>query len=1010
MQRHPEYTRQRIRQLADRMRDAIYSHRLKVEAIEVAGPVDRISYQQAQLLKNFRPAKVGDQLGPFWATYWYRCSVKVPKAFAGKPVELYWASHSEATLWIDGQTVAGLNYEPNSHDRAIRPDALLLSSAKGGEQLRFQVEVACNSVFGDPGKRGPYSPEAVSPYIFEACEIRARDPFAWRLYFDFAVLVDLEAESDRGLDPTFAGELLFELNRFANIYDPADRNTWHAAHDVLKPLYERRNASQVHELSAIGHAHIDTAWLWPLAETWRKCDRTFSSQLALLDEYPAFKFACSQAYQYDIVRERNPKLYQRMKAAVKKGRWVPVGGTWIEPDCNIPSGEALVRQFLYGQRFFEQEFGRRCREFWNPDVFGYNGQLPQIMRGAGIRRFLTQKLSWNRFTKPMHHTFSWQGIDGSEVTAHFPPSDTYNSDASVKQVRFNVANYKDHDRSRHSYYLFGFGDGGGGPSRQMLEYLGRMSDTQGLPRVTMRSSDDFFSRLEKDISHLPVVVGELYLEVHRGTFTTQAAIKRSNRKSEALLHDVEFLQTLRWKLAGVEYAHAKIDALWKLVLLNQFHDILPGSSIKLVYDDANAQYEQVERSGLELRGQAILDVFKSVNAYARGAAKRGELTPINTTSFARREVCSTPDARLVLADAPSYGFGCIGESTDKVELAKSSAGWVAENGQLRVELSKSGRIVSLIEKSTGREAFAGEANVFQMFDDNPTAWDAWDVDPQHLESCRDCGPATSAKVVTRSPLRCEIQFQHKIGRASTLQQTVRLDAHARRVEVHCRADWHESHKFLKVAFPVNVRSMNATYEMQFGNVERPTHFNTAADLAKFEVPLHRWFDLGEHGFGVSILSESKYGGSTLGNVMRLSLLRAPSHPDPTADIGKHAFSYAVFPHAGGWREAGTVAEAAAFNMPLLWAPGQAGVRSMASIDTPAVVIDTVKKAEDSQETIIRLYESHGSRGTARLRVGFPIKSARFCNLLEDKSAVARVDDGKIEVPFGPYQIITICVR
>jgi len=1021
VQRHPEYTRSRIQQLADRMREKIYAHRQPVQALEVAGPVERISYGDAQKLKGFRPAKIGDQLGPLWATYWYRASARVPRDFAGHRVDLHWASHSEATLWMNGKTIQGLNFEPHSYDRAVRADAVLMPKAKGGEKISFQVEVACNSAFGDPGKRGPYSKDAVSPFVFEACELRAFDQWAAQIYYDYSVLVDLEAEHDKGLDPTRGGELLFELNRFANVYDENDRNTWKAAHDLLKPLYSRKNGSQVHELSAIGHAHIDTAWLWPLAETWRKCDRTFSSQTTYMDDYPEYKFACSQAYQYDIVRQRNGDLYKRIKERAKRGQWIPVGGTWIEPDCNIPSGESLVRQFLLGQRYFQKEFGRRCKEFWNPDVFGYNGQLPQIMRGAGIKRFLTQKLSWNKFTKPMHHTFTWQGIDGSEVIAHFPPADTYNANASVKEIRHNVANYKDHDRSRHSYYLFGYGDGGGGPTRQMLENLRRMKDTQGLPRVTMRSSDAFFKKLEDDCSHLPTTVGELYFELHRGTYTTQAATKRGNRKSEILLHDVEFLQALKWRLARAAspsmraeiksaYPHDAIDELWKIVLLNQFHDILPGSSITLVYDDAANHYAQVDSAARELRGQAIRDLFELVDAYKDKAYESGKITPINTTGFPRKEVVLTPDKQLVLADLPSCGFGEIVESHDRVQFTTSGGGWTIENGQLRAHVSKSGHITSLIEKSTGRESLAGDGNVFQLFDDRPTAWDAWDVDPSHLETARDCGPATTARVATQSPLRVEIVFEHTIGKATTLTQTIRLDAHARRIEIHCKVDWREDHKFLKVAFPVNARAMNATYEMQFGSVERPTHFNAPADLAKFEVPLHRWFDLSEHGFGVSILSESKYGASTLGNIMRLSLLRAPTSPDPKADRGEHAFAYAIFPHAGGWRDAGTVAEAAAFNIPLLWAPGAAPRRSMASVDQPGLVIDTVKKAEDSDEIIVRLYEAHGGRGTARLSLGFPFKSARFCNLLEDNGHAAVVTNGKIALPYTPYQVLSLKVR
>lgn len=1020
MQQHPEYTRTRISQLAERMRAKIYSKSVPVEQLEVAGPVDRISYAVAQKLKNFRKVKVGDQFGPLWSTFWFRARAKVPKDFAGARVDLNWISHSEATLWMNGKSAQGLNYDPSSWDRAARGDAVLLNKAKGGETIEFQIEMAANGMFGDPGNRGPYSKEAVSPFVFQACELRAFDPLAWQLFYDFSVLVDLANEHDKGLDPTRAGELLFELNRFANVYDENDRNTWRAAHEIIKPLYQKKNAATTHEISAIGHAHIDTAWLWPLAETWRKCERTFSSQTAYMDDYAEYKFACSQAYQYEIIRQRNPDLYKRIKDRHKRGQWICVGGTWIEPDCNIPSGEALVRQFLYGQRFFEKEFGNRCNEFWNPDVFGYNGQLPQIMRGAGISRFLTQKLSWNKFTKPPHHTFSWQGIDGSEVLAHFPPSDTYNSNCSVREVRHSVANYKDHDRSRRSYYLFGYGDGGGGPTRHMLEYLRRMNDTQGLPRVKIESSDQFFKQLEADCSHLPTIIGELYFELHRATYTTQGAVKRGNRKCEIALHEAEFLQAMKWWLArgtkqkirgdsSWNYPHEQIDELWKTTLLNQFHDILPGSSITLVYEDAAKHHQEVLEGAQGVRGDALRDLTDFLGGYDNGAFKNKSLTPINTLGFARREVVQTPKGELRVADAPSYGFGEFVEASDKVSIEPTESGWILENGQLRAVINKSGRVSSVIEKQTEREALAGDANVFQIFDDRPTSWDAWDVDPFHLETARDCGPAHSAKVITESALRAEVRFEHHVGRKSTITQVIRLDAHARRLEMDCDVDWHEDHKFLKVAFPVTVRAMNATYEMQFGNVERPTHFNTPGDLAKFEVPLHKWFDLSEHGFGVSILSESKYGGSVLGNVMRLSLLRAPSSPDPKADRGKHVFSYAIVPHQDGWREAEIVAEAAAFNSPMLLSVGNLARRSFVSVDSSNLVLDTMKKAEDSDALILRFYECHGARGIAHVKLDVPFKSARLCNLLEDPGAKLKVSGDEIKIEYRPYEIVSVLV-
>jgi alpha-mannosidase len=999
VQRHPEYTRERIKQLGDRIKTRIYPQTQPVDRLLVSPRVDRIAYADAQKLK-YRKAKLGDQFGPLWATFWFRITAKVPKSWAGRRIDFLWISWSEATLWQNGKVLQGLNW---THGH--RPDAIIIPRAKGGEMIELQVEMACNTKFGVPHLSPDVHFKNISPFVLDQCEIAAFDPFAWELYWDYHVLQTLLDElikEKSTSDASWQGELLSEMNRFANEFDLDDRATWKSSHAILKNLYRRHNATRVHELSAIGHAHIDTAWLWPLAETHRKCERTFSSQTRYMDEYRDYKFSCSQAYQYQVIKDRNPDLYARMKSKVKAGQFVPVGGTWIEPDCNIPSGESLCRQFLTGQAYFQKEFGKRCREFWNPDVFGYNGQLPQIMKLAGITRFLTQKLSWNHFNKPHHHTFTWQGIDGSEVLAHFPPADTYNSEANVPELRKNARDYKDHDRSQHSLMLFGYGDGGGGPLKRMIETLRRAKDLQGLPRTQMRSSDDFFTLLEKDITDRPKLIGELYFEYHRATYTSQAQTKRGNRKSELLLHDVEFLCTLAGARGfAKEYPSADIDNLWKTLLLNQFHDILPGSSITLVYDDAKQHFAQIEAEGAELRDRAIEAL----------SSKSTEPSPINTIGFSRAEVASQPDGKLAFINVPSYGVGQVADSPDSASATESPKGFVLENAHLRATISRAGRLTSLIEKSTGRESLDGPGNALKLYEDLPTAWDAWDVDPYHLETETDVAPATKASLKRGSSLRAEVAFEYAIGKNSSMKQTIRLDAASRRLEFHCDVDWHESHQFLKVAFPVNIRAMNATYEMQFGNVERPTHYNTPYDLARFEVPFHKWADLSEHGFGVSILSESKYGFATFDNVMRMSLLRAPKHPDEHADMGRHRFSYAIFPHAGGWREAGTVAEAARFNSPILFAPGTIAPQSFASSDDANLVIDTIKRAEDGRGIIVRLYECHGARGTAKLKLDLPMKTASFCNILEEPlGRSGAVRGGAIAIPYMPYQIITVRIE
>jgi alpha-mannosidase len=942
--RHPEYTRGRLAKKSAELHELIWPETAPVSELVVSGPVDRISHGDAQGLE-YRQAELGERFGPLWATYWFRAAATVPDAWAGHRVDLQWFSDSEATLWLDGQPAQGLNKEHR--------DAVLVRDADGGEQVAFEVELACNGLFGRQRDR---------PYELHRCELARFDPDAWTLFHDFETLRLLAI--DPGLDDSWAGELLSELNRFCNESDPA----------ILAALYERRNATTTHELSAVGHAHLDTAWLWPLAETYRKAVRTFSTQIAYMDEYPEYRFACSQAQQYAWIEERAPELWGRLREKVDTGQFVPVGGTWIEPDCNIPSGESLVRQFLQGQRWFEQRFGRRCTEFWNPDVFGYNGQLPQLMRGAGITRFLTQKLSWNRFNPPQHQTFTWQGVDGSEVIAHFPPADTYNAEASVPELRRNARDYKDHAHSRRSLLVFGHGDGGGGPTRSMLETLRRARDLQGLPRTEIVQPETFFDELEAEPGERPVVVGELYLEYHRGTYTSQARTKLGNRRAEIALHDAEFLLAAR----GGEYPRAELDRLWQLLLLQQFHDILPGSSITLVYDDAERDLAEVI-------------------AGADALWEAGDV-PVNTLGVARREVV---DGRVVV-EAPPYGGGHVVASNDAVTLD----GLVLENAHLRAELAPDGTLVSLVHKASGRETLAAPGNRLEIYEDKPVEFDAWDIDPFHLETRADCPPAESHRVVTQSPLRVEISFERAVGERSRMTQIVRLDAEARRLEFHTMVDWHEDRMLLKTCFPLDVRSPNATYEMQFGYAERPTHFSTSFDSARYEVAGHRWADLSEHGFGAALLTDCKYGYSCYANELRISLLRSPKSPDPEADMGSHAFAYAVMPHAGGWRDADVIGEGLRFNVPIRWA-AEAPPTSFASVDDPNLVLDTVKRAEDSDALVLRLYEAHGARGTARVRVDGD--RAVRTNFLEDDGEPLEIVNGEIVIPYRPHEIVTVKV-
>jgi alpha-mannosidase len=1000
MQKHLELTRQRAQNFARKLSGLFYTASAPVQLSAFPAP-GRIPYTEA-MRGDFAPIQVGHKFGPLWSTHWVRLNLEIPPDWQGQEVHLRWDSATEACIYGDGVPLQGLTGSfHGSFEKAIRNNFSLSKRAQAGERREYYIEVACNGLFG-------LSHEESNPRIGELiqAEIAVFNRPAWDLYWDLKVIADmaqqLPANTPRG------GQALYAANQMVNLIRLDDSSTWPAACEVAARFFAARNGDGQHNLSAVGHAHIDTAWLWPIAETVRKCTRTFASATNYMDEYPEYQFACPQAQQLQWMKDQHPALYARIREKARAGQFVPVGGTWVEPDCNLPSGESLARQFLYGQRFFEREFGARCQEFWNPDVFGYSGALPQIMKLAGIRYFLTQKLSWNQLNKPASHTFVWEGIDGSRILTHFPPADTYNSLANVEQVLYNVSNFKDHERANESYLLFGFGDGGGGPTPEMLEQLRRIGDVDGLPRTQIRPPREFFARCEADLKDPLVIVGELYLEMHRGTYTTQARTKKYNRQSELLLRDVEILSSLALTLHGTHYPTPDLEKLWKLVLTNQFHDIIPGSSIGEVYADSTRDYELVLSEGQILREKALQALTPT-----EADSAPDKVFAFNTLSVPRTEVVELPDGQglgIVSAPALGYSLQTPEDVSAQVTLLERENGFRLENDQLRADFNRQGGLTSLVHKASQRESIQPGAagNTFVLYEDLPNDWDAWDVDVFHLEKKTVLPGAVRAEVLENDPLRVALAFEFPISAVSRLRQVVSLDALSARLDFACEVDWRERHQFLKVEFPLNLRAASATYEIQFGHVERPTHFNSSYDLARFEVPAHKWADLSEHDFGVALLNDCKYGYAAHGNVLRLSLLRAPTSPDPEADQGWHQFRFAVFPHTGSPQSAGVTEQAYRFNVPLLTGKGRgADIRqSFFTLDHPALIVDSVKKAEDSDALILRLYESRGTRGRVRLTSPLTVQSATLVNLLEDELAPLDWQDG-VEFDFGPFEIITL---
>ncbi|HYN89310.1 MAG TPA: alpha-mannosidase, partial [Ardenticatenaceae bacterium] len=834
-----------------------------------------------------------------------------------------------------------------------------------------------------------------------------------------------------------------------------------AAHELLRAGIERAGPPLDVEVVATGHAHIDVAWLWTLGQTRRKAGRSFYTVLRLMEQFPDYHFTQSQPQLYDYVRQDYPALFEAIKARVAEGRWEITGDMWVEADCNLSSGESLARQFLLGRSFFREHFGlgTSSRVLWLPDVFGYAWSLPQLIKEADLEYFFTIKIGWSQYNRLPYDSFWWQGLDGTRVLTHFSPTtdqpggataSTYNAHAVPVEVLNTWTNFqqkelvgKAGDRPPPLLMSFGHGDGGGGPTREMLENLREMRAFPALPRVTQKSVGDFFRELEETAGdRLPVWSGELYLEFHRGTYTTQSRNKRANRKNEFLLHDAELLATMAALLdPAYGYPAATFQAAWQLVCLNQFHDIIPGSSITAVYTESLQQYEQVTAMGAEVLNSALRTIAR---------VHGGDLLLVNPTSFARGDLAFWPghldagqqllrdDGEPVAMQPGESGVwldlgGVAPFSVTALRIGAGRApepvtGLVAsavllENALLRVELDQAGDITRIYDKRAGREVLPPGAigNQFQAFEDRPLNWDAWDVDIFYDDKMWTAEPASSVRVVEAGPLCATLEIRRQIL-GSQYVQRISLAHNSARLDFETTIDWRERHVLLKVAFPVEVFSPVATYEIQWGNVQRPTHRNTSWDWARFETCAQKWVDLSEGDYGVSLLNDCKYGHDIRDNVMRISLLRGPTSPDPQADLGEHHFRYSLLPHTGGWSEV-TISAAYALNDPLIVAdvrsvagavadrtgfrkPVRSGL-SFLSVDQPNIVVETVKRAEDGRGVIVRMYESQRRRGQITLRTGFKLAGAWRTNLLEEDQAALEAGDDQVKLFVRPYEIVTL---
>jgi len=1018
-------------------KDSIILNKIRRRKDEIMGymvsgltPITDIVYREtpeferiedAMAATDFRPISVGDWWGGGGMNAWFRLRIRVPESFAGREVAAYLDFGGEACAFLDGKPFQGVD--------ANHQELLLLRKARGGEE--FELVVDASSILW-------HSPQDPSKRRLARAEIGVRNPEVQRYWFDLETLYLLAMQLPD--DSPRRAKIIYLLNKsvdafdYQNTDDASLRASAIRAQKILQPLLECPASASATTVAVHGHSHIDVAWLWPYRETKRKCARTFSTVMRLMEQYPEYIFSQSQAQLYKFTKEQYPALYEEIRKRVREGRWDVTGSMWVEADCNLSSGESLIRQVLFGKNFYLDEFGIETDVLWLPDVFGYSAALPQILRKARVPYFSTIKINWSQFNTFPYNTFRWKGIDGSSVLAHFPPTTDYNAYPEPGKLLQQVREFKEKDRCDESLLSYGWGDGGGGPDRRHLEFLQRSKDLEGLPRCVQKKVTDFFHSIDDPGIDYPEWVGELYLELHRGTYTTQARNKRYNRKAEFLYRDAELLSCLAMPF-GLEYPAAELREKWEDILCNQFHDVIPGSSIRLVYEDTDRMYPEIFRVGEEAAGRALERIARNVDT-------RGEGRPVlvfNTLPWDRSAVVSVdvpgdapcavvgPDGEevpvqrsgerlLFAASAPSAGYAVyrlVPRQPSGFRSPLKASRTVLENRWFRVRLDSKGAIVSLVHRPTGRELVRpGErANLLRLYEDKPIDWPAWDIDFFYEDKWEDVTQTDSLELVEEGPVRAVVEVRRSFSR-SRLSQRIVIYADSPRIDFETWVDWHEKDRVLKALFPVDVNASEARYEIQFGNVTRPTHTNTSWDFARFEVCAHRWADISEEGFGMSLMNDCKYGHHTKGSEMRLTLLRAPKEPDPEADMGEHVFTYSIMPHAGDYIEAGTVREAYGLNVPMRVLPVEASegplppVRSFLRVDSEHVILETVKKAEREETVILRCYECHNRRGTVTVTVDLPFSRVYECDLMEDNLEEVPCAGSSFTFPIRPFEIKT----
>lgn len=991
---------------------------------------EHFSYEEA-LKQEFYPMPQGTPWGSKWEYGWFLTEIVMPKEAEGKRIFLHPEVGGEMLLWVNGKTAGS---------RDLKHDGITLTRhAMAGE--RFFVVAESYAGHGPRLEKGGPCPDfrtaVPEPPEFQV-KVGDSDFGIWN-EDAFQLLMDVFTLSklSEGLDPKSLramkinqGLLEFTFTADFELGREGRNESFREARKKLAPLLSCVNGSTAPEFTIFGQSHLDLAWLWPWEETKRKCARTLSTQIALSDEYEDYKFLLCEPPIMENVKEHYPELYGRLLKKVEEGSFIPEGGMYVEPDTNLVSGESLIRQCLYGRKWFRKELGIESVMVWLPDCFGFNGQLPQIMKGCGIRYFATQKMA--RALKGCdvfpYNNFWWEGIDGTRILTHFYKKNNARLDPLDLITRWEEDRVQQENIDTF-IFPFGFGDGGGGATREMAEVAKRVKDLEGAPRTRMESPVKFFERLEEENSVKEVYRGELYLPWHRGTYTSQARIKKENRLMERKLREAEMLNAIACIVKSGENKREELEALWKVLLFNQFHDIIPGTSITRVYEDALAQLKEA--------GESTLCLYEEAKRKLTGPNADGLLV-FNSLSWEREELVEIPveegeeliscgrlpvsqrmgDQLLIPVKVPSCGYAQIEENSgaileDTCRIYEENGFFILENQLLRVTIDDIGQVRSVLERDSKTEFVDGIANEFLLYQDINVDYDAWEISSFYKDVPVKLSQDAVITIEETGPLKVVLLVKRQIHK-SAMTQRISLSYHSRRIDFATEIDWQETHKLLKTSFPVTIRAEEALEEIQFGYVKRPTHRSRRYDADRYEVCNNRYTAMTEPGRTAAVLNDSKYGISTDGNAMELTLLKAPVWPDMYADKGMQEFTYSFYVKSSDFADSGVVREGMQLNSPLkFWGKG-AGRKEYFSISSDNVILETVKMAEDGENhLILRFYEAFGRHTSCSIKAGFKISKLWETTMEETISSTTTLpvklleNKSEILLNFAPFEIKTL---